>query len=102
MSAPKAPSLLNPNLPRKSGRAVFDESGRTTWEWQTSTGVFERFITDEQLQRLESPTLAILEEPQEKMFAWTGSHTAFNSRTHAPSVNEGAMVKLLKRIVGKR
>jgi hypothetical protein len=46
---------------RKSGRAVFDEHGRTTWEWQVATGVFERHITDAQLQALQAPELQLLE-----------------------------------------
>jgi len=46
---------------RKSGRAVFDEHGQTTWEWQVATGVFERHITDAQLQALQAPELQLLE-----------------------------------------
>jgi hypothetical protein len=45
---------------RKSGRAVFDE-GRTVWEWQTATGVFERHVTDEQLARLEAAGLRLVD-----------------------------------------
>lgn len=48
---------------RKSGRAVFDDHGRTTWEWQVATGVFERHITDAQLQALQAPELQLLETP---------------------------------------
>ena len=39
---------------RKSGRAVFDNQGRASWEWQTATGVFETNVTHEQLQTLEA------------------------------------------------
>ncbi len=46
---------------RKSGRAVFDEYGRTTWEWQTSTGVFERHISEEQLHALAGVELQLAE-----------------------------------------
>lgn len=46
---------------RKSGRAVFDQ-GRTVWEWQTATGVFERFVSDEQLSRLEASDLQLVEQ----------------------------------------
>lgn len=45
---------------RKSGRAVFDD-GRTVWEWQTATGVFERHVSDEQLARLEAAGLRLIE-----------------------------------------
>jgi hypothetical protein len=51
-------ALLTGTPVRKSGRAVFDE-GRTVWEWQTATGVFERFVSDEQLSRLEAPNLRL-------------------------------------------
>lgn len=45
---------------RKSGRAVFDD-GRTVWEWQTATGVFERHVSDEQFARLEAAELQLVE-----------------------------------------
>lgn len=46
---------------RKSGRAVFDD-GRTVWEWQTATGVFERHVSDEQMSRLEASDLRLVEQ----------------------------------------
>ena len=49
---------------RKSGRAKFDKSGRGRWEWETSTGVFETHITDEQLADLEASQLTILDAPK--------------------------------------
>lgn len=49
--------------PRKSGRVAFNENGNAVWEWQTATGVFERFISDEKLEQLSAPDLAIAEEP---------------------------------------
>lgn len=49
---------------RKSGRAVFDD-GRTVWEWQTATGVFERHVSDEQLARLEAAELRLVESPHQ-------------------------------------
>lgn len=55
-------ALLEPASPRKSGRAVFDD-GRTVWEWQTATGVFERYVSEEQLSRLEASDLQLLEQP---------------------------------------
>lgn len=54
----KTPSVLPE---RKSGRAVFDD-GRTVWEWQTATGVFERHVSDEQLARLEAADLQLVEQ----------------------------------------
>ena len=49
---------------RKSGRASFDADGRSIWEWQTATGVFERDVTSEQLAKLEDSNLSILEDEQ--------------------------------------
>jgi hypothetical protein len=46
---------------RKSGRAVFGEDGRSSWEWQTSTGVFTRDITDQQLDALQAPQLELVD-----------------------------------------
>lgn len=61
---------------RKSGRAVFDQ-GRTVWEWQTATGVFERFVSDEQLSRLEASSLRLVEQSsQEAGSAIYGSRPA--------------------------
>lgn len=51
---------------RKSGRAVFDQSG-TVWEWQTATGVFERHVSEEQLARLEAVNLELVEHPAPNM-----------------------------------
>ncbi|HEY5806834.1 MAG TPA: hypothetical protein VIT67_02640 [Povalibacter sp.] len=53
------PSLMDSH--RKSGRAVTGERGDAIWEWQTSTGVFERDVTAEQLSRLEAPELSLVE-----------------------------------------
>lgn len=53
-------ALLEAAPQRKSGRAVFDD-GRTVWEWQTATGVFERQVSDEQLSRLEASELCLVE-----------------------------------------
>jgi hypothetical protein len=50
---------------RKSGRAVFDNDGRSVWEWQTATGVFTRDVTDDQLSMLATVTLEIDETPNE-------------------------------------
>ena len=51
---------------RKSGRAVFDNQGRASWEWQTATGVFQTDVTNEQLQGLEASGLELVEsEPDD-------------------------------------
>lgn len=50
---------------RKSGRAVFDNDGRSIWEWQTATGVFTRNVTDDQLSMLSTVTLEIDETAHE-------------------------------------
>lgn len=66
---------------RKSGRAVFDE-GRTVWEWQTATGVFQRQVSDEQLARLENASLQLVEQPYEgrAIYGETGSQVAHTTR----------------------
>lgn len=43
----------------KSGRVAFDSRGNPTWEWQTSTGVFDRNVTTQRLKKLEAKELSI-------------------------------------------
>lgn len=75
-------SLSRPD--RKSGRAVFDE-GRTVWEWQTATGVFERHVSEEQMARLEHAGLQLVEQATEGRAIYgadqTGSQVAYSTRT---------------------
>ena len=70
-----------PGSDRKSGRAVFDE-GRTVWEWQTATGVFERQVSDEQLARLENASLQLVEQRYEgrAIYGETGNQAAYSAR----------------------
>ena len=60
---------------RKSGRAAFDNDGRSVWEWQTATGVFTRNVTEDQLSMLSTVELEIDETSREaenaKVFAGT-------------------------------
>lgn len=46
---------------KRSGRAVWDERGNSTWEWQTQTGVFTRDISDHQLLQPEASDLTLLD-----------------------------------------
>jgi hypothetical protein len=92
---------------RKSGRAVFDE-GRTVWEWQTATGVFERHVSEEQLSRLEASDLRLVEQSpaaKDAGQAIYGSHAVgrndaiVRTRTPAPRVNVGAFRQFWRRLV---
>lgn len=47
---------------RKSGRVVFEDDGRAIWEWQTATGLFERNVSEDELQRLEASDLILQEQ----------------------------------------
>lgn len=47
---------------RKSGRATFDPDGRSVWEWQVSTGVFTRTITEDQLLELAQANLELADD----------------------------------------
>lgn len=68
---------------RKSGRAVFDE-GRTVWEWQTATGVFERHVSEEQLARLEAAGLRLVDQSHQDtgrvMYGAEAARQAFSTR----------------------
>jgi hypothetical protein len=98
-------ALLTAVPERKSGRAVFDE-GRTVWEWQTATGVFERHVSDEQLSRLEASDLRLVEQPAAKdagRAIYSSGAVAGNStpraRTPTPRSNGGAFRQFWRRLV---
>jgi len=99
---------LTPAPQRKSGRAVFDDDGRTVWEWQTATGVFERHVSDEQMSRLEASGLRLVEQSppaKDVGHAIYGSRTVSRndsiarSRIPAPRSNVGALRQFWRRLV---
>lgn len=47
------------SLQRASGRSAFDADGRGIWEWQVSTGVLIRTVTEEQLMDLAQSNLQL-------------------------------------------
>lgn len=91
---------------RKSGRAVFDE-GRTVWEWQTATGVFERHVSDEQLARLEAAGLRLIEPSHQDtgrvMYGAAAVRQAYVTRKQVlvarPSGAGGVLRQLWRRLV---
>ena len=96
---------LTPAPQRKSGRAVFDD-GRTVWEWQTATGVFERHVSDEQMSRLEASGLQLVEQSppaKDAGQAIYGSRTVSRNdsiaRTRTPRSNVGAFRQFWRRLV---
>lgn len=40
--------------PKQSGRVAYDAKGNPMWEWETSTGVFDRDISTQRLKKLEA------------------------------------------------
>jgi hypothetical protein len=46
----------------KSGRVVFDERGRSTWEWRIDTGTFSRDIDTKRLRQLQEENAVTLKE----------------------------------------
>jgi hypothetical protein len=97
-----APTLQEAGIPhRRSGRVAFEPDGRSIWEWQTSTGVFERTVTDEQVARLESAELSLLEDSEPKR----GTLYAHASRVvrHAPKPGkDGNLLTRILRRFGSR
>ena len=90
---------------RKSGRAVFDNQGRASWEWQTATGVFQTDVTNEQLQSLEAADLAVVEsEPvgtSERVWANAANSKATKrANSVAPARNPTVLKRLLRRLSG--
>jgi hypothetical protein len=96
----------NKKSARKSGRASFDKSGRGRWEWETSTGVFETHITDEQLAELEASQLTILDapKPQNPVSYWEWREKSQpNPQEVAPkSSADGTIKRLIKMISRSR
>jgi hypothetical protein len=92
---------------RKSGRATFDNDGRSVWEWQVSTGVFTRTITEDQLTKLATTDLQLVDGPAPRA-GWlydTGEHVAkprakAPAHIRAPAPTSGPVARLLKRIAG--
>ena len=101
---------------RKSGRATFDNDGRSVWEWQVSTGVFTRTITEDQLTKLATTDLQLVDGPAApgSRTGWlygTGEHKA--TRPVSPKASSprarvtastrtsgGPVARLLKRLAG--
>lgn len=87
---------------RKSGRAVFDNQGRATWEWQTATGVFETNVTHQQIQNLEAAGLAVVESEPSAAHGrvWTvASRSAARFASDiAPARTPTVLKRLLRRL----
>jgi hypothetical protein len=43
-----------PGAPKQSGRVAYDSKGNPVWEWETSTGVFDRNVSTQRLKKLEA------------------------------------------------
>jgi hypothetical protein len=56
----------------KSGRAVFEANGKTSWEWQTSTGVFEQHISEEQMRQVAPIELELVEHKKPERRKYEG------------------------------
>jgi hypothetical protein len=86
---------------RKSGRAVFDNQGRASWEWQTATGVFQSDVTNEQLRGLEAAGLALVEsEPAPTSGrVWTNAPTR-RATAVAPARDQTVLKRILRRLSG--
>jgi hypothetical protein len=89
---------------RKSGRATFEADGRSIWEWQTATGVFERNATPEQVASLEDSNLSIVEDTESTGTSIYGSTTTVKTDAPAkaasnrtPADKSTAFSRLLKR-----
>jgi hypothetical protein len=98
---------------RKSGRAAFDGDGRASWEWQVSTGVFTRTVTDDQLTRLAESNLQLVSDSRAAQSGkWLYQSDRLGTtvnvaprREPSPAVSrssetQGPVRRLLKRLVG--
>jgi len=109
MGRPTNPSAQRKTTPpqRRSGRAAFEADGRSIWEWQTSTGVFERNVTAEQISSLESAELALVEENESNgRTLYDPTPTIIRGApvraVKSPAIAEGSMLtRLLRRLTGR-
>lgn len=46
---------------QQSGRVAFDARGNPIWEWQTSTGKFDRNVSTQRLKKLEAKDLTLMD-----------------------------------------
>ena len=103
----KPPAPEKADFPRrKSGRASFDADGRSIWEWQTATGVFERNVTDAQREKLEDTTLSIVEDAPPPGTSIYGSTVPMKAavrtrNTRARSVDSSTVLSRLLKRFGK-
>jgi hypothetical protein len=51
---PDRPPDRPPGAPKQSGRVAYDSKGNPVWEWETSTGKFDRNVTTQRLKKLEA------------------------------------------------
>lgn len=52
---PKSPADTRPpGEPKQSGRVAYDSKGNPVWEWETSTGVYNRDVSTQRLKKLEA------------------------------------------------
>lgn len=50
-----------PGEAKQSGRVAFDSRGNPVWEWQTSTGKFDRNVSTQRLKKLEAKDLTLMD-----------------------------------------
>lgn len=48
------PGKRPPGEPKQSGRVAYDSKGNPVWEWETSTGVYDRNVSTQRLKKLEA------------------------------------------------
>lgn len=92
---------------RKSGRATFDADGRSVWEWQVSTGVFTRTITEDQLMELAQTNLELADDTPGTTFVSTlyplsrrsGLSYPSQSRRQRSASSQGPVRRLFQRLI---
>lgn len=91
---------------QKSGRAKLDKAVRAGSDWETSTGTFETYITEEQLAELEAAQFTILDAPKPQnpvsYWEWREKSPSVGPQPSVAKNPDGAIKRMIKFISRSR
>lgn len=87
----------------KSGREKLESPVRARSDWETSTGTFETYITEEQLAELEAAQFTILDapKPQNPVSYWEWREKAQPNPQPVAVKNTGGAIKRMIKFISR-